>query len=315
MIAIPYLQPVPLPTPTLGTDTGIAALLEHFNVGVSRHTKAQRAATIRALAGFLQVSETEAIRRLLASNVTGAHTLALSFLQRLIEANYSPETVNARISGLRGLTKLARQCGLIEWQLEIRVPTVTPSKDMRGPKFDAVDMLLVSAARDTPERLRDVAICTLLLHAALRRQEITTLNLDDYSSHKREIAVLGKGRRTRQMFPINERCQVALDQYIEARGKEPGPLFLSSNTNRMGERRLDPATINNIVAAVTLGSARPHGLRHAGITKAEEERARQQLPLQALQDFARHKSIKTTARYMDRDPEQLQKLVDALAVK
>jgi integrase/recombinase XerC len=97
---------------------------------------------------------------------------------------------------------------------------------------------------------------------------------------------------------LPEPTRAALAAWLEARGPEPGPLFV--NFDRAGKgRRLTGTAVYHIVG--WLGSkagltVRPHELRHLAITTALD---RTNGDVRAVADFSRHKDLRPLGRYRD----------------
>lgn len=83
-------------------------------------------------------------------------------------------------------------------------------------------------ARMDPEVV--TSLCRLLgirLEVFLKAGEMLRLTLADVDLDRRELRIMGKGRRER-VVPFDAATKVALLEYlIRERGREPGPLFLS----------------------------------------------------------------------------------------
>jgi integrase/recombinase XerC len=88
-------------------------------------------------------------------------------------------------------------------------------------------------------------------------------------------------------------ADAALAAWTQARGREPGPLFLNFDRARKGDR-LTGCSINRIVKGHGLGHA--HGLRHGGITEALDLTGGN---VRAVQRFSRHRDVRVLNLYDD----------------
>jgi site-specific recombinase XerC len=143
-------------------------------------------------------------------------------------------------------------------------------------------------------RPRDRAIALLPLHAGLRVSEVAGLDLDDLKLTARTgtIRVLGKGSKLREV-PANHQLLAALHEWIEIRGREPGPLFAS----RTGER-MSAEAVNDVIARITKRAGMTehitaHVLRHTFGTQL----IRQSEDIVKVAELMGHSRLETTRLY------------------
>src|SRR5262249_45118911 len=140
-------------------------------------------------------------------------------------------------------------------------------RDTRGPGVDGVRRLL--GAIQGPTAARDCALVRILYDLGLRRAEAVSLDLADVDLDAGTAQVLGKGRREKVRLSLPGPTREALSAWLAQRGTEPGPLFLALDRAHRGHS----LTGSGLYAVIReLGRragirARPHGLRHAGITR------------------------------------------------
>lgn len=143
-----------------------------------------------------------------------------------------------------------------------------------------------------------------LLHdLALRRGEVLALDVADFDADGDRLAVLGKGRTSKEWLTLNEPTARALREWLEARGSHPGPLFVNfDRSDKPGAGgRLTGDGLAAVLRALSRRAglarrARPHGLRHQGISRALDLTNGN---IRLVQRFARHADPKTTQRYDD----------------
>jgi integrase/recombinase XerC len=119
-----------------------------------------------------------------------------------------------------------------------------------------------------------------------------------------KIRIVGKGQREPQLLSLtSESARDALRQWIEARGNEPGPLFcrLDRAANSEPLERLTGDAVCRIVRKLSRRArlkreARPHGLRHAAITRALDLESGN---VRKVARFSRHARIETLMKYDD----------------
>jgi integrase/recombinase XerC len=244
-----------------------------------------------------------------------ANTFALIYQSKMIERGLQPATVNRRLATLRSLVKLANTLGLVSWTLTVENLPVQPYPDTLGPDRDGFRAMLEAArAQPGPKRLRDVALLRLLHDLGLRPGEAVRLDIEDVDLSGNRIFILGKARAQQEPVILPVPTKAALAAWLEARGPEPGPLFV--NFDRAGKgRRLTGAAVYYIVGrlgAKTGLVVRPHGLRHLAITTALD---RTNGDVRAVAKFSRHKDLRTLSRYEDNRQDLAGKIARLVATE
>ena len=295
---------IPLPPTGLAAES-LARLVADFFAGLNPNTLKTYRQGLADFAEFIGAGTgpdnlERAAAALLAHGHGEANHLALAYRANMVERDLSANTINNRLAAVRSLVKLARTLGLIGWALDVANVKAQPYRDTTGPGAAGYRLLLdYLGGRSDPKALRDRAIVRLLFERALRRNEVASLDLEHLDLDGGTIAILGKGNRERETLTLPEPTRRALADWVAVRGAEPGPLFTNVDRARKGTGRLTGAGIWGIVGA--LGDAtgqrvRPHGLRHAGITKALDATGGD---VRAVQRFSRHATVQTVLVYDD----------------
>jgi integrase/recombinase XerD len=244
------------------------------------------------------------------------------YLADLLDGGASPASAGRRLSALSSFYRF-----LLE-QEDLDIARSNPATAVRRPVLDAQHSPTLGLTRDeavalldtvdracSPQQRRNAAMLRLLLHNALRVDEILSADLADLGRHPGRtgvhdtLTIRRKGGR-RARIALAPATVEALQRYLEQRadavgcGSEEllGPLFASRN-----ERRLTPKTVWVLVRSTARAAGieawaklSPHSLRHTAITLALDAGA----PLRDVQDFAGHRDARTTRRY-DRSREDL----------
>lgn len=167
---------------------------------------------------------------------------------------------------------------------------------------------------------RDAAMLAVLWDGGLRVSELVGLDVRDYNPRENEILVRGgKGDKDRQI-PINNGEMQRLENWLEVRGREPGPLFMGVNPLedkiRQSGERLSKYAINKMLkkrqdqAGIAEDNRfSPHDFRRSAITRWI---ATPGIRLRGAQVLAGHSSPKTTERY---DLGETSRFINALAGK
>src|SRR4051812_6901153 len=140
---------------------------------------------------------------------------------------------------------------------------------------------------------RCCACCTIWACAAARRCG-STLRMSTCRGSGFPSSAGGAHGRSR--WPCPNPTQAALAAWLEARGSEPGPLFV--NFDRAGKgHRLTGTAVYHIVGRLGAKaglSVRPQELRHLAITTALE---RTDGDVRAVAEFSRHQDLRPLGRY------------------
>ena len=151
--------------------------------------------------------------------------------------------------------------------------------------------------------LRDRAILELLFSTGLRVSELAGLNRDKLNLKTREMAVIGKGGRSRVVF-ISRRAQRSLEHYLVARDDRYQPLFIRYSGKKPDPSsghegmRLTPRSIQRMIEkyrrrAGLVIKVTPHILRHSFATDLLFNGA----DLRSVQELLGHKNVATTQVY------------------
>jgi integrase/recombinase XerD len=239
----------------------------------------------------------------------------------LLEENYQPATANRMLSALRGVLRECWQAQLMttkEYQAAINVPAVRGESERRGRDLSPAELRgLFDACASAPldgrgpdsaaRRRRDAAFLALTYGCGLRRSEAVAVDVADLDLVSGELRVRrGKGRKPRQLN-LPPSAMPALQDWLQVRGQEPGPLFCavlkSGRLARGGEglARLGPATAWRICRErglkARIRAPAPHDLRRTWIGDLLDLG----VDLATVQKMAGHASASTTAGYDRRD--------------
>lgn len=259
----------------------------------------------------------EAARHLLSSTQGEANALALSYKTHLLERKLSPATINRRLAALRSMVKLARTLGMVPWMLDVENIKVQPYRDTKGPGLTAFCQIMEKLnERNNAKTKRDRAIFRLLYDLGLRREEAARLDIGDVDLKAGTLAVIGKGAAEKQILSLPEPTQNVLKDWLEVRGTASAPLFTNFDHAGKGQERITGTGIYLMVRGLgqKLGiHVRPHGIRHTAITEAVKAAQANDIGLEEVMDFSRHKDIKTLMIYRDRERNVQGQLAELLA--
>lgn len=139
-------------------------------------------------------------------------------------------------------------------------------------------------------RLRNIAIVTLLYATGLRNSELCSLDRDKIRN--RTFTISGKSERERIGF-IDESAENAIEDYLSVRSDNDKALFTSRQT---GERITDDTIrkiFKNVCARSDFKDVHPHTIRHSYATKLLEK----EVDIRYIGDLMGHADLNTTKIY------------------
>lgn len=263
-------------------DSKTSTIIERWLAALSPASVRAYRRALRAFGQWALADADAAPERALQLLVEGgcgpAHALVTDWRNHLLGTGLASGSVACFVTGVSSLLKACRRAGVIAWSLEQVMPKVERRHDRTGPRRGEVERLVehvdALAEAGDPRAIRDAAIVRLLYSAAMRRGEVTALQLAHAQlEHADGPVVLSKRKGHRELQPvlISERTAQALRRWLAIRGTAPGPLFHRCDRARGeaggitgdGIRRLLAA---RAIAAGIRSAVRPHGLRHASAT-------------------------------------------------
>ena len=150
--------------------------------------------------------------------------------------------------------------------------------------------------------LRDRALFSLLHGSGMRIAEALAIDIEDLHLEDGTVRIVGKGNRERIAY-ISDETSKLIRRYLRARGRpRSGPLFVSR------EGRLTYSRVHQLFCRYAEGLQNGderltiHHLRHS----FGSERAGR-IDALVLRDLMGHKSLRTTQRYAQVNPEEAKK--------
>ena len=236
----------------------------------------------------------------------------------MLEKRYSPSTINATLSALKGVAHAAWQLKQLKTDEYQRIRDVKGVRGSRLPRGRAlsdreVSRLVDACLRDaSPAGSRDLALIALLGSGGLRRSEATSLDLCHFDEEAAALRVRGKGDKERLVYLGRAPLRAVLD-WLGVRGTDTGPLLCPvSKAGAVELRRLSDQAVYKVLRKrakeARVRSFSPHDLRRTCITNMLDRGG----DLSVVQDIAGHSSLSTTKIY-DRRGEAAKRRTSALA--
>jgi len=232
-------------------------------------------------------------------------------------------TVNRALAAVRAWLDWAVQAGQITENPARRVRRVKRGRDLvvrwlsRQEQYTlrrTMERELEYARQHHPKRwrnrVRDMALITLLLHAGLRLSEACALRLDDLtlSARKGQVVVRGKGNKERTV-PLNAEARRALREWLAVR---PAGDYLFCSLEDPSAP-LTPRAVQRIVRRVAdqaqLPHLTPHVLRHT----FAKNLVNAGVSLEKVAALLGHSNLDTTRIYVTPNEQDLQQAVERIA--
>jgi integrase len=241
-----------------------------------------------------------------------------SAIRSWLQETYQVGSARTYLAALRGVLKEAWRLDLLETEAYLRARDLEPIQGQalaRGRALSAGEQraLFNEAAHD--ERAiarRDAALLALLTGAGLRRSELAGLQLEDLDLDSGQVIVhRGKGRKDRITW-LPPSGLPAIQDWLQVRGGEPGPLLCPVRKGGQLElRAMSSQAIRDVcrrrAQLAALSPFSPHDCRRTWVGDLLDAGA----DLATTQGLAGHASPSTTARY-DRRPEAVRRRAASL---
>ena len=182
-----------------------------------------------------------------------------------LEARYSAATVNRFLCALRKTLKAAWRLGQIDQNdylravdLEsVRGETIPSGRNLASGEISA--LMGVCEEDPSPAGARDAAIIALAYSCGLRRDELASLERENYDPETGELKILHAKRNKQRMVYLVNGAADAMADWLDIRGNEPGPLFwriIKGGALRPGQ------LTDQAIYTVMQKRARQAGVRH-----------------------------------------------------
>jgi len=276
-------------------------LLEAFLEGRSEHTRRMYTQDLEDFRAFVQKDSLVSLAGYFLRLQEGeANRVAMAYQTSLKKRKLAPATINHRLAALSSLVRLGRMLGFCTFTLTLQRIPVQAYRNTKGPGADGVEAILSALEPPkTDKEKRDYAMLRLMYDLALRRSEVTNLDLKHVNFEKCTLEILGKGRHQTQFLTLPDETKLALRDWIQERGFHEGALFTNLSPARTEDNRISTTSLYRMVqkrgeeAGI---ETRPHGLRHAAITQALDLTHGD---VRAVMRYSRHQDMKTVAIYDD----------------
>ncbi|MFN6568254.1 tyrosine-type recombinase/integrase [Dendronalium sp. ChiSLP03b] len=229
----------------------------------------------------------------------------------LNEAGLAPNTINRRLAAIKSLVAYGRKLGVCNYAVDVDSIPVQAYRDTSGVTEQEFLSVIHQCDRSTLAGKRDYALLLLLWGNALRRNEVSTLDLRHFEGSKGKLSILGKGKQIRETVNLPKVTVTAITDWLISRGGDMSssrPLFTSVDFYAEGHR-LTGDGIYKIVKRLFKRAGvekqmSPHRCRHSAITAVLEKTDGN---VRKAQKLSRHVKLNTLQIYDDnRNRDQLE---------
>ena len=247
----------------------------------------------------------------------------IAYRKRLVEAGYRRTTVALKLAVVKRLYEALVWRGLRvdNPAAGVKAPRDRTVQDERVKylPLDGLKRLLAAPQGDSPQAKRDRAVLSLMGMHGLRVAEVAGLQCGDVDLTAGVVKVLGKGRKTRTVYLIEQTTEL-LAAWLEVRAtvalSEVHAFFVAVGPNGAGTALTTRGVrylVDKYLTALGLKAEgiSCHALRHSAATWARAGGAR----LDAIAGMLGHTSITTTsiyARLVDRMSENPARYLEAM---
>jgi integrase/recombinase XerC len=242
--------------------------------------------------------------------LTANSSMIRSWTISLIEKKDAATTVNRKISCLKSFYKFQLKSGVVSQNPTAKI--IRPKTPKRLPKDvaanklqDIKDKLEIGLSEDSFDARRDYTMFMTFYLCGIRRSELMEMQWSQIDLAKRQISVIGKGKKQR-FIPMDERLIKLLSAYkneLNAHNivTEGDVVFVLTNGKKLYPNFVY-RTIKKYLSEVTSQNGiGPHSLRHSFATHLLNEGAE----LNAIKGLLGHSSLASTQVYTHNSIEKL----------
>ena len=158
---------------------------------------------------------------------------------QLGESGLSPNTINRRLAAIKSLVAFGRKLGICSYAVDVDNVTLQTYRDTSGVTEQEFLQVIRGCHRSTLIGKRNYALLLLLWGNALRRNEISTLDVGHFDANKGIVEILGKGKQKRVVINLPKQTTVAIADWLIARHGDMSsnfPLFTAVDFHHFGHR-------------------------------------------------------------------------------
>ena len=253
---------------------------------LSDETKRSYQSAARHFGRYLGIRKSQAqvsaiVARLIMLSYMEASTLVEEYMMWMeTDLELAPNTINVRLAALRWFADAARRVGWVEWKLDVKNVKGGNVRDTEGPTpAEFRRILRVVNTAEGRGAMRNRFMIYMLAFMGVRISSAISLDFEniDFESKRFKVKWKGEGDTVARYIwrPVGPLTFEALQDWLEVRGSDPGPIFCSLGANRSADGRLSVRHAQRIIEdigreAATRKRLSSHAFRHFHATDALE---------------------------------------------
>lgn len=242
-----------------------------------------------------------------------------AYKSHLEQSGKGAASINQTLCAIRKLVREAADNGAIDPAIAQGIANVKGKKGETLPAGRSIKpgelSAMLNSCDNSPLGIRDAAIIALLYSCGLRRNELVTIDFEDFDPATGELKILhAKGNKQRTAHVTNG-AKAALLDWLSIRGNEPGPLFCQVlKGGHIYKNWLTTQTVYHVLQSraqqAGVSHLSPHDFRRTFVGDLLDAGA----DIATVQKMAGHADVSTTARYDRRGEEAKRKAAGLLHV-
>ena len=235
-----------------------------------------------------------------------ALSMVLSYRHHCYQKGLKESTVNRRLAAIKSLVNYARQVGQCDYDLaDVKYDKIKQYRDTTGVDTETFRLMFKVCDRSTVKGKRDYALLRLLWSNALRREEVSSCNVQDFDSIGGVLWIQGKGQvNEKEKIELGQVTIDAIQDWLNVRENlQPDwPLFIALNSaNKNKNKRLTGCGLYYVINTLSQQAGlpkqlSPHQVRHSSITAALDQTNGN---VREVQKLSRHADINVLMTYDD----------------
>lgn len=237
------------------------------------------------------------------------------WLGELSENGMARKTIARKVASTRSFFKYCYRRGLIDKNPAQML--IVPKSEKRLPKTvqpAEIKEMMKLADGDSPEKRQDKAILELFYSSGMRLGELIGLNINDLDFSKKQVTVLGKGKKQRTI-PLGSKAIDACKKHLKTRHQLLPPqkdrdsdsrkaVFLAKNGKRVYPKKVRRMVKNYLLQTSEVTQKSPHVLRHSFATHMLDSGAN----IRVIKEFLGHSNLSSTQVYTHVSVERLKNI-------
>ncbi len=235
-----------------------------------------------------------------------------SWVVEMSKANVTPRSINRKLSALNSFFKHAMKNGALAKNPMKKV--VAPKVGKRLPSYvlegEMPKVMTIEVAQNDYIKNRDEIIMFLLYTTGMRRSELINLRITDINFSRKDLRVIGKGKKER-IIPISSDSIAVLKNFITLRNEHFTETVIADNYLLLANsgRKINPRSVYTVVnrqlkSANSAEKKSPHVLRHSFATHLLNNGA----DINAIKEILGHANLSATQIYTHNSIERLKEI-------